>query len=364
MGNALLCGARANEIALAHEIVLAEQQAVARAGEALVAAKTESEKQAARSLLELVLAEQGVARARMKLAAAKTESQKQAAESWFQLAKDRFAAAVAKQKPDGENDFNLRVARSPSVRALENHIETISPQIRNYWAIDNKKGLISSPQRGEKDGLRTKAAKHYRCAKKIGKVDGKDIYSATCCVTGVEGDNRQVIPAHLLPCSSPPMALEFFNMEKGFDDFRNLVLLAANIEKAYDSQRLCFVMAEDGEILLRILDESVKEEPIFEGSDKKIGEYEGRPMKFEDGVDGKPFSRILSCHAKYSFYEAKTEGWISLDAEMASEFKYGSPLKDDLVLRVLNEARSFSDSGSIVSLADTSTTGDRETLSS
>ena len=180
-------------------------------------------------------------------------------------------------------DLEKIVARSPSVRALENNVDCISPQIHNYWkTTGDKNAMIASESYPRIDKLREQVAKHYQCAKRKGKDDiGNTIYGATCCVTGVAGSNRQVVAAHLLLHSVPRMILEKFDME-GVDDIQNLVLLAKNLEDVFDMQRVCFVLGneETGDVVLHLLDPTVESEPIFQGSEKILGILPAVPWRF------------------------------------------------------------------------------------
>lgn len=146
--------------------------------------------------------------------------------------------------------------------------------------------------------------------KEIGEADGgKVVTMATCCVTGKKGDHNQVTAAHLLPRSAPPRFLEKLDMDlkRGFDSFRNVILLAKNIKEAFDAQCLCFVSEENtGEFELKILDEKVGDEPIWNGSTIKIKTFSGKTMKYAD--KNRPYSRVLSYHERTSYIKAINEG--------------------------------------------------------
>jgi hypothetical protein len=59
-----------------------------------------------------------------------------------------------------------------------------------------------------------------------------------------------------------------------------MLLLAYNIEKAFDALRLCFVMDPDTKaIVLKLLDPAIVDEPIFDGSAETIGSCAGRKLQ-------------------------------------------------------------------------------------
>mmetsp|Transcript_10251 Transcript_10251/g.11774 ORF Transcript_10251/g.11774 Transcript_10251/m.11774 type:complete len:111 (-) Transcript_10251:324-656(-) len=83
--------------------------------------------------------------------------------------------------------------------------------------------------------LRTLVTNHYR----IKKSDSDDV---ECCFTGAIGNGSKVQLAHLLPASCTPKQFKQYGIQP--NDYRNLVFLAVNIEKAFDKQRVTFTIGE------------------------------------------------------------------------------------------------------------------------
>ena len=106
--------------------------------------------------------------------------------------------------------------------------------------------------------------------------------------------------AHILPFSSkrssPVMNLLQLTPDQ-LDSSENLLLLADNIELAFDSLRVSFVPAiQEGMIeryVLKIWDDSVRDEPLFtHGHARTIGEFENCPLQLHE--DHRLFRRCLT----------------------------------------------------------------------
>jgi len=138
----------------------------------------------------------------------------------------------------------------------------------------------------------------------------------------------------------------------GIDCYRNIILLAKNIQAGFDDQRLCFVKNDDKtEIVVQILDSAIANEPIFPGASSTIGDYAGKPLKFREGAG--PFTRILSLHTQLSYQVAKQMTWITEDEPVPERFKYGSPVVGDTVRCLTDEFElSMSGKSSTVSMGD------------
>jgi hypothetical protein len=92
-------------------------------------------------------------------------------------------------------------------------------------------------------------------------------------------------------------------------DFRNIVFLACNIEKAFDMQRITFVLGEYS-VKLIILDPNIMNEKIYPLAERTIGDFKGKEMKFPEQVN-LPYRHVLSYHAKWAYSEALKKGWIN-----------------------------------------------------
>lgn len=129
-----------------------------------------------------------------------------------------------------------------------------------------------------------------------------------CMVTGKTGTLRC---AHLLPINVKYSIVKLLNMEGKINDFRNNLILSEQLEKAYDSQRISFVPENflSDKLIMKIWDESILNETIFEKKGPKISEFVNVPLKVEMPNNRKhePFKRCLAyhdfmCFMKWSLY--------------------------------------------------------------
>ena len=143
----------------------------------------------------------------------------------------------------------------------------------------------------------------------------------TCMVTGISGNDNQVICAHLLPLKAPLRRLE---QELGIspEDLhgpKNCVFWSTGLEGAYEALQVSYVKSNplEDSLRLKIWDDSVKEKPIFVGSPHKIGEYEGHMLNLGEHIVMK---RALSFQAYQAYLVWKP------NEELVREIcNYGSP---------------------------------------
>ena len=93
------------------------------------------------------------------------------------------------------------------------------------------------------------------------------------------------------------------------DSHRNLVFLCFNIEKAFDAMKISFVPQDvlHDALVMKIWDDSVRTDPIFDGSLITIGEFERQALNFSvvgsDSVTREyaPFRRCFAYQALMCF---------------------------------------------------------------
>jgi hypothetical protein len=186
----------------------------------------------------------------------------------------------AMKSPAGRKIIEDVCARAPSIQFNRSQLDSFDPQIRNIWAKPHENQRLASASKRSRrdDNLRRSFAVKPRCAVTTKSVSGDKITLAKCCATGVQGDNKVVIVAHLLPLRTSDFMLKKLELANGVNDFHNVILLTKGIEAAFDDQRVCFIK-QDGSFVLQILDPSARIEPIYPGSDCTIGEFEYFPMQ-------------------------------------------------------------------------------------
>ncbi len=151
--------------------------------------------------------------------------------------------------------------------------------------------------------------------------------TCTCMVTNEDGDSDyQVVMAHIAPKRSKIRLLNSIGMNEGdLQDVRNCLLLAHGIEKGFDKLRLSFIKSNplQNRLYMKIWDDSIRSESIFEGSSRTIGEFDGARLKLGeasgDTFTHNPFRRALSYQAYIAYLRFKhIEGNIE-PAEFGSD---------------------------------------------
>jgi hypothetical protein len=178
----------------------------------------------------------------------------------------------------------------------------------NPYILDN---LTTESEEGRARHFRGRVLAYYR------RQTGKQ--AARCMVTDELGDSEQVVAAHIIPLKTKKATLKRIGIPK-LNTKRNGLVLARNIEMAFDRLRLSFLPAGMGKFAMKLLDPSVGEEFIFEGSAKKIGEFDGCLLQH---THGNPYKRALSYQAHLAHHVAVSENWIAEDTPEPGDF--GTP---------------------------------------
>jgi hypothetical protein len=122
-------------------------------------------------------------------------------------------------------------------------------------------------------------------------------------ITGLNGD---LAAAHLVPLNISKKIASSLALENELNNVRNILILNHGIEQAYDKQRISFIPGNplsNNDFVLKIWDDSVRNEPISKNSKVLIGEYEHASLKltFPGGKVHFPFKRALSYHNFLTF---------------------------------------------------------------
>jgi hypothetical protein len=219
---------------------------------------------------------------------------------------------------------------------------------QNLWRL-SAKGSQNSESRTERG---EKFAANFRLH--AGAVDMVDetgpngaIPRYRCMLSGEVGFGQQVVVAHLIPAKSSTDDLESLGFTAiDADSLRNGLSLAKGFEEAFDHRQASFIetigkkstledQASFIETLLRdpgkrtdeadysltttytftIWDSKCRENPLWKGSQLKVGQFEGRSLVLGNV---NPMKRALSLHTYHCFLHSK----------LAKEFhpkEFGSP---------------------------------------
>jgi hypothetical protein len=213
-----------------------------------------------------------------------------------------------------------------TLQVQNNTLQVVSNAVLNPWSGN------CSTTTDRKSGFRKSVASFYNAWANKGKTK--------CMVSGFVGEGDSVIAAHIVPVKAPSTSLRACGMT--FADVncsRNGLMLAKNIEKAFDKLLLSFVPKDpfhSSSLVLKIWDPELFESKlsVCDNSDITIESCEGQPLMFKGNpLIGEevayedasvPFRRALSFQAQQAFAYAQSMGWISRDAEFRP---FGTPPK-------------------------------------
>ena len=139
-----------------------------------------------------------------------------------------------------------------------------------------------------------------------------------CMVSQQSGIGDQVIAAHIIPCSAAANKLSHLGLAPSdLNLSKNGLFLARNIELAFDRLQVSFVKSNPllDTLFLKIWDDSCRETPIWDGSDLKIGAFEGAPLRLDSHTI---FKRCLSFQAYQAYFN-------SPGSNVSMPVNYGSP---------------------------------------
>ena len=147
----------------------------------------------------------------------------------------------------------------------------------NPWAL-------AKSQSGRNSQFRAKLLSSYNEA---GLSPGRARCQATGEIGSPTGNNHEVVvhAAHIIPVRCPDATMYAIGLDvSDKNSARNGLLLAVNIEIAFDNLKLSFVPSnplDSLSLVLKIWDKSIRDTPIWPNSARTIGEFEGMPLLFE-----------------------------------------------------------------------------------
>ena len=147
-----------------------------------------------------------------------------------------------------------------------------------------------------------------------------------CMVLGDFFPRQLVIASHIWKHCTNGEGLEEFGLrENDLSNPRNGILMCKEIEKAFDTKRLCFLVnrINTDNLVLKLLDPFLVNPAT---SPLVISGYS--PLKFCDideqylqhPVGNLPFRRILDYHAKLSFTKAINRDWLAAESKFDDFF--------------------------------------------
>ena len=170
----------------------------------------------------------------------------------------------------------------------------------------------------EQSGFKSKLVSEYQRASSNSEY-------IKCMILDVDLPKSKVIASHIWKYCTNGEGLEDFNLlQSDVSQFRNGMLLCEDIEKAFDTKRVCFLIdrIRPQNIVLKVLDPSLLDVVVCNESPtnpkETFNSINGRSLQHPPDVF--PYRRILDFHAKVSFRSAIGKGWLQHDASFDSFF--------------------------------------------
>ncbi len=149
-------------------------------------------------------------------------------------------------------------------------------------------------------------------------------FSLRCMATGIEMDKQHITAAHLHSKEERDSMFHVFAIHP--HDFRSArmgLLLAENIESAYDALDVCFkpVPLQPSTLVLTVLNKDVLDQRIAAPSKMPtFKQVDGRSFV----LPNRPFMRLISFQYETAMENAFLYGWIS-EEEFKARPRYGDP---------------------------------------
>jgi len=131
-----------------------------------------------------------------------------------------------------------------------------------------------------------------------------------CMILNRSYPRNQVRASHIWKYATQGKGLVEFKLS--FEDIsspRNGMLLAEDIEKAFDSKQVCFICGLGKDITLAVLDPTLLTQFVSPSTSKTFNDINGAVLQFPTGKF--PYRRILNWHAKLAYEEAFSRMWIN-----------------------------------------------------
>jgi hypothetical protein len=143
-----------------------------------------------------------------------------------------------------------------------------------------------------------------------------------CMILDTFFPRKDVIGAHIWKHCTAGNGLEEFGLNKhDVHSYRNGMLICEEIKKAFDAKRLCFLVdrIHPTDFIVKVLDPELlgPPSPIIQGT-RSFADIDGCLLVHPPGVY--PFRRILDFHAKLSYQNAISRGWLAHDASFDDFF--------------------------------------------
>jgi len=141
-----------------------------------------------------------------------------------------------------------------------------------------------------------------------------------CMVTGIHGDGSCVIAGHIIPCSTDRKILSHLGIDTTCVNMpQNGIFWVRGIEDAWESLALSFVKSNplEDKYYMHIWDESVRTTPLYDGSTKTLGDFDGRELCLGKHV-------VMKRGLSFQAYQAYVHH-SSSDERLGLQCLYGSP---------------------------------------
>eukprot|EP01033_Poteriospumella_lacustris_P014812 gene14812-10591_t len=141
-----------------------------------------------------------------------------------------------------------------------------------------------------------------------------------CMISGLRGGGDKVVCGHIVPCGCELVKLKQLGITKAdLNVPKNCLFWCIGFEQAYESLQLSFVKSHplQDKLYLKFWNDEVKTTPIWPGSARCIGEFDGVELKLDGHV-------IMKRGLSYQAYQAYLH-CSEHDRVVEETCLYGSP---------------------------------------
>ena len=286
----------------------------------------------------------------------RNEEEVAAAEKWIKSTFEMMKTAKDDHLPSEVQD----ALKEDFLMAIERRDKAQAALDKSLSSLLGSLQIGSSKRDDEKQRMRTKAwfeNVNYNELEATTQGNGLEL---TCAIMNHTGDAESACAAHLLPHGADKYEMARVGLDN-INSMENMLSLAFRegippstcMHHACVSAFACSLAIQrnfpiaggsasyettDGALSLKlvVLDPTVREEAIYEGSEKTIGDFEGKSFTCPNGRT--PSTMVLSYHVEKAYQRAKRKNWISQDEEPQD---FGTPLRNNMLSFKHNEMQDL-----------------------
>ncbi len=228
------------------------------------------------------------------------------------------------------SDQDFSAPSDKNFRKLIKILEVVAKEVEVQHRLRMDVWSESKRSQHEQESFKTSLIQFYQ------RQDPSDDKRLRCMILNDFFPRQLVIASHIWKYCTRGRGLEEFGLnEEDLNSPRNGILMCKEIEQAFDTKRLCFLVNKicSEALVVKVLDPALLDPAtspvVIPGySTVKFCDIDGLPLRHP--VGNLPFRRILNFHAKRSFQTAIKKKWLAADSRIDDYFEMsiGSSLPD------------------------------------